>query len=210
MSGLPMSADTGHVFSVPKDCEACSGTGCPCAQWRDWWSMDYCECGCPECGLKPEPGASGVYREKGGAPSRAPAPAQKERQREPRTREASTAKSSVPKDSEPSDTMIVSSDHGSIGQVSYYTAWSLGYNRYAVVAEPFNGLYEAEMPTREAAQAYALALNTWLDARPMPDTLAPFFNPETAVMVAPYADDAAAQLFGVLDAMVGPETREIG
>lgn len=45
------------VFPGWKDvgCDACDGTGCPCLRGRDWQSIELgCECGCPECGRKPE------------------------------------------------------------------------------------------------------------------------------------------------------------
>jgi len=48
--------DDGFITLDYEFCPTCSDTGCPCQQWRDWESMDsdLCDCGCSECGLKPE------------------------------------------------------------------------------------------------------------------------------------------------------------
>jgi hypothetical protein len=48
----------------------------------------------------------------------------------------------------------------------------------AVVLAPDGLTWASFHPTLEAAQAHALALNEWLDAKPDPDRVAPFFAPE--------------------------------
>jgi hypothetical protein len=62
----------------------------------------------------------------------------------------------------------------------------------------------ATFPTEESAQAYALALNQWIDQRPTPDVIQPFFVSD--VRVEPSWEGLAA----LLDRMLGPETRPVG
>lgn len=85
---------------------------------------------------------------------------------------------------------------------AYYEAYKMTDGRFLVLEQPAM-VWDSFHATLEAAQAYALAMNEWLAARPDPQTVEPFFNPEIP-------DDSSARatyarLQEVLDAMLRPE-----
>lgn len=90
---------------------------------------------------------------------------------------------------------------------AHYEARKLPDGRHIVLEHPTMRWIE-ERPTLEAAQAYALALNEWVDRKPDPTIVTPFFVVPPALLFLDLEERARPErLDEILDAMLEPEER---
>lgn len=80
-----------------------------------------------------------------------------------------------------------------------------GTGEWATVEYPA-AVEVAVFPTLEAAQAYALSLGLWLDQRPDPSLVEPFF----VAPDFPRAEPSFEGLEGIFERMLRPETKAVG